>query len=220
MFVPAGGPDQVWFRYSNVMGKLAELIAATRRRLGPPPRSPGLLNRWYLRISPPAWMNPSEDDRFLRLYHDQRLLFQQGEVVWAHIIQANEGLFEPHDPDDLPAALVYGSGRYFDDHLDDLSFIAHHLFAIKGREMRHPELAKVAKCLADEIEVRFNHPLPPVLPTAGPIHYSAVMIHRKHLPVPHLAQLWFPLLVCPEQTKMSMILPSRYWAREMIDAWA
>jgi hypothetical protein len=201
------------------MAKLAELLDAIRRSAGDPPRTIGLLKRSYLRIDPPGWMIDYDDDRFLRLYQDQHLLFKQGEVVWAHLVQANSNLFYPEDPDDLPAAVVCGYDRYFDDHLDDLSFIAHHLFEIKGRTMRHPQLARLAEHLQDEMEVLFNHPLPDILPTPAVAHFTCLMVHRKHLPVPYLAQPWFPLLVLPDQTPMSMILPSRYWPQELVHAW-
>jgi hypothetical protein len=51
------------------------------------------------------------------------------------------------------------------------------------------------------------------------VFYTVALVVRKHLPEGVLRSRPFPLLVLPEQTTATMILPSRYWSKRLLAQW-
>lgn len=45
------------------------------------------------------------------------------------------------------------------------------------------------------------------------------MVHRPDLPDRYLASGLFPLVICPEATPATIILPARYWGDDLLALW-
>ena len=84
-----------------------------------------LLDRFRTSIKPPDWL--SESESLIHTYRDHDLLLSQGEIVWAHIVQANSLLFKP-GKEDSPAEIVFSLDRVFDEDIEALRLIAERIY--------------------------------------------------------------------------------------------
>src|SRR5207249_4760436 len=94
----------------------------------------------YDHVEPPAWMRP--DDPLRATYAQSRELLRSGHVIWGHVVQANNLLFQPGDAD-CPAAVLYGAGP---DDLppDRLLYAAVAAYALKNAKPADPAAARIA----------------------------------------------------------------------------
>lgn len=166
-----------------------------------------------LRTNFPRWMHP--EDSLGETIENQRLLLEQGKVVWGALVQANNGLFEP-GPEDLPAALAYSLDPHFDGRPQALRQIAAALFAHKGDQAPEP-LRRLAEWLADEVERAYNLPVPELV-TDREVLVSAFMVFRRHLPERVVSGAWFPILTHPGTCAL-LIVPREFWPQPLVAAW-
>jgi hypothetical protein len=207
------GPDQ----------QPRELIESCRTAFGPPPRQFDPYDvDGYLRVPRPAWVTAVGRGRGAEYYHDllawQGELRRSGRIVWGNIVQANVALFRPGDDDD-PAAFVYSPDPAIDNAPHRLSTIAGSLFDLKGADVGDPALQRFADTLEDERETIGKLAVPPTLTGGIEVFYTVALVCRRHLPARRLRNRMFPLLVLPEQTTATMILPSRYWPEALLSEW-
>lgn len=202
-----------------------QFIDDTRRNFGDPPRKFGFLERIYLKIRPPSWINHSIKyhnhwtySRLLELYKSQQLLYKNGKIVWGHIIQANEELFS-HGSSDSPAAIVYSLSEAVDEDPELLRTVSRGLGSIKGKQLTSKELQKFADKLAHEATIDLKIPIPKQFSFGLQFYYSVTVVIRKHLPKNHLVGSLFPFLICPTKTDSGMILPGKYWSKEFLNEY-
>lgn len=197
---------------------MKRLIEETRRIYDTKKVRFGFFDRRYNRVSPPSWMKKRKDTRLEAQYRDQELLLSQGDIVFAHLVQANSMLFETGKFDN-PAAIVFSLDRHYDDNLGELQKIGHVLFGLKGHSVEDPELKEFADVITDEMKTLFNVPLPSGITDGHEVFCSSIMIHRKHIPSGFMQSGWIPLLVNPRLTNACRVLPERYWAQELVEYW-
>jgi hypothetical protein len=80
-------------------------------------------------------------------------------------------------------------------------------------------LAEFARVITDEME-RHWIPVPAQVAGLQDTCCVALMFFRKHLPVgflPHL-DLPYPVLALPGQLTSALVVPGRYWPRELVAA--
>ncbi len=159
------------------------------------------------------------DNRFNQQLRDQRLLLEEGYVVWAAIIQANQMLFEPNgDHTNLPGAIIYSEEDAFDAEPDALIEIAHGMFDLKGRKVSR-QMQDFGDKLADEMVADIKLAIPRGFTDGVQCYYASILMARKHFPGGYLAHGFFPLLILPEETEAVMVLPHHYWDRSLSKAW-
>ncbi|WP_211280276.1 hypothetical protein [Streptomyces lushanensis] len=190
----------------------AGVIGQCRLSLGSAPRSFSWIDRRrYLRIPEPRWMRPNANDPLREILREQDSLLREGRLVWGALVQANTLLFQP-GKDDHPAEVVYSpDAADFDNNPVRLLDIARSLYSLKGTEQSDPELMAFSEHLANEMERGMRMPLPHKLTAGATVYNTAVLISRRHLPDGVLHSSVFPLIIHPEKTAMTMMLPSRYW---------
>lgn len=94
---------------------------------GNPPRSISLWERsTYFHIPKPIWLWLSPSDEINVLFKNLPHVFRNGVVVWGHIIQANELLFEPGS-DNCPGEIVYS--------IEDSENVTHEYLAKVAEEL-------------------------------------------------------------------------------------
>jgi hypothetical protein len=194
-----------------------QLLEQCRQKFGPPPRSFSLRERFYLWMAPPDWMIGKRDELW-RVYRSRKQLVRDGQVVWAALIQANFQLFSPGSSN-CPAAVVYSTDPSFDSEPYALEEIARSLFRLKGTAPEDPALQKFAHDLTDERVRSMKLALPHSLTQGRDVFYTCIMVHRPHLPDRYLAAGLLPLVVQPELTEATLILPSRFWSDELLALW-
>ena len=194
---------------------MEELILQIRQKLGPEPRSIGFLRYLQLKAWAPTW---AWSDSINVIYKNQRALLNHGQVVWAHIVQANVLLFEP-GADDCPALAIYGTSTSLDGDIELLEITARDLFSLKGTEPRDPELRIFADKITDEMSTPMKLKVPSSMTDGLDLFLTTIMVPRKHLPNRRLSLSFFPLLIAPKKTKATLIVPSQFWPRNFIRVW-
>jgi hypothetical protein len=192
------------------------MIEDCRASLGPAPRD--LVMSPYIQLTPPSWMHKFPQDLLWRIYRQQDVLWRHGSVVWGCLVQANEKLFSP-GAEDCPALAIYGLHPSFDGKPELLGRIANSLFAVKGKEVRDPELMEFSQALAAEKERPQRMRVPRSLSGEHPVFLGSIMVVRRHLPRGFLTNKLFPLLVEPHTTPAILIAPSCYWSQSLVADW-
>jgi hypothetical protein len=169
----------------------------------------------HLRIHQPAYARIDQLNTFFRKKKD---LLKRGQIVWGQTIQANQYLYHP-GCDDAPAEVIFCPELSQTIDPDRLTPIAQKFQSLKGTQPEDPELAALAASITDEYDRHFGLPLPQCLSPDFPTETSVIYIVRKHLPNGYLSQKILPLLVYPEQPRVVMVLPCRYWPTAMEDWW-
>src|SRR5262249_9788146 len=86
------------------------LIRACRARFGRPPRVLRAADVDACRLSLQPALEASfrkNNDPLLWILADQAALRDRGRVVWGHLVQANQLLFDPNNDDTAPANMMY-----------------------------------------------------------------------------------------------------------------
>lgn len=189
------------------------LLASTRARIGPAPRSPSFARA--NRADPPSWM--SRTDGLRSLYADQALLLCEGEVVWGVVLQTNQQMFGPGNHDH-PAFVIYSPDPVFDAAPDRLDEIANEMLALRKTEPKVRELAEIPTWLAQTTDRTPKKTLPRPLARDREVHAGVTMLHRRHLPTRLLGSRIVPLLFHPS-TPWVLPLASAAWSDELRSAW-
>lgn len=177
---------------------------------------------FYNLLLPQWWMIKYRDKRFLALYRDQRILVKRGMVVWAHLVQANNLLFEKGQFN-YPANIVCSPDLFFDDNLIKLAIISRELYQLKNKKIEHPEMSELkvfADAITSENKGLLNIKITNSVTFNKTVYFTTIMVYRKHIPLRYLKSGWFPVLIAPEKTPAAMILPSRYWSSSLIEVWS
>lgn len=171
-----------------------------------------------IKLSRPIWLD--ENDPMSEIYDRKADLLQNGEIVYAHIVQANTLLFKRFPPIDCPAQIVYSTVSYFMEHTESLQEIAWRLYAYKGQNLNEvpDEWKEVARVITDEYDRSdFTFELE-TEDCMIPLHMIPTMVYRKLLPKGKLCGSLIPVLTLPD-CKQVLILPHTYWTNEFKKAW-
>ncbi|MYT69663.1 MULTISPECIES: hypothetical protein [unclassified Streptomyces] len=204
-----GSPGRVTI-LCGVTGSIAPL-AQCRTSLGHPPRHFSWFDRFsYLRIprSGWAWLG----DPLGQILEVQDLLLTEGRLVWGAVVQANNELFE-RGWRDRPAAVIYSPDTaVFDDNPELLLTIARKLYRLKETWQADPELHAFSRMLTSEVDRQMRMQVPRQLTGSADVYCTDIIVARRHLPGRVLNEPLVPLLIAPEHTAMTMMLPSRFWS--------
>lgn len=173
--------------------------------------------------SRPTWMK--SDDLLNCIYNNKEYTLAHGEVYYAHIVQANNVLFESVFPLDLlpdcnnPANIVFSESEYFEENPMVLGDIAHELFLYKYSEKPVPEeYIEIVDYIRDEYDrsmVQFQ----PLDMDGIYINFIATLIYRPFLPKRYLRSSLLPIIASNEHPDSAIILPKKFWSPEFTQAW-
>ncbi len=196
-----------------------ELLQECIRRFGSPPRRLRLRDRWsYLQVPRPWWALVDPQEPLHLLFRHVWQLYQEGEIVWGSIIQANALLFSP-GPHNCPGELLYSLEDSAGVDPQYLEEVADRLGELKGTKPDNPALFEIAHYLTDERIRVFGLPVPELLSPGIGCKISTTFFVRKHLPGGVLVGRILPVLVLPRQPHVALPLPERYWPPELISWW-
>lgn len=194
-----------------------EMLEECRRRIGPAPRRLPILSRLtYLRIKRPKWVK--HGDKIKRLFDVMPELLQKGEVVWGHIVMANNLLYDKGKAD-APALILYCPEPMAVVDPNELGGIARELFALKNTTPDHPEQREVANILTNEYSTPYGVRAPRVGGQRHSLLISTIFFARKHLPQQQLRKSYLPILIFPDKPKYAMPLPEKYWPNKLKEQW-
>lgn len=171
-----------------------------------------------IRLSRPEWLD--SEDPMSEIYENKALLLQKGEIIYAHIVQANTILFKVFPLLDCPAQILYSMNPYFVENPESFYDIAHKIYNYKGQKSDSvpDEWKEVARVITDECDrTDFTFSLN-VDEKSVEYHLIPTMIYRKLLPKRRLCGNLLPVLAMPE-SKQVLILPKQYWTKKFTKAW-
>ena len=169
-----------------------------------PRKFPFLDRLTYLRVDQPGW---AKHDELIRYFINYWKVLEHGKLVLGAIVQANSSLFQP-GPVDSGAVVVFDYDGTTSP--EDLTIMAHRLFALRTNEPANREEKRFADHLNDEYERSFGWHLPPGYGSAG-CRMTTLYLPRKHMPGGYLQDKILPLCVDTD-TGMAVMLPVKYWA--------
>ena len=158
-------------------------------------------------------------DRLRVVLKDQHILWTEGCVVWGCLVQANDKLFNPRNGRTMPANIIYDPTGDYDGDVPDLLDLAGGLFGLKNIYPKDKEIKKFAAAITNEMQRTMHLPLPKLITEDKEVIFTTTLINPGHLPGGYLAAGFFPVLICPEETEAAMILPSRFWPKELVAVW-
>ena len=204
------------------MSDFAQLIHQCRAKFGSPPRELRPEQQQAFRLKPSLLMRfvfLVSGDKLHTIMRYQHALRDRGRVVWGFLVQANQTLFDPTNRQTLPANVIYSPDPYFDTRVSFLQSLAQGLFELKGTSPGDQELERFAAAITDELARTMRLTLPGSLCEGREVCLTTCLIQPSHLPGGYLADGYFPLVICPEQTEAVMILPVDYWPQELRQTW-
>ncbi|RYG64323.1 hypothetical protein EON80_19435 [bacterium] len=186
------------------------MIQTCRDNFGPASRTFPLSQRRYLLPRLPRWCAQSQ----LAPLQQQRInLLRQGQVVASALIQANWTLYRPM-PEDAPALVVWSEEPNLANDDKELRCLAKRI-----NDLRYDgtggDLAELGELVNNEHEFPLQYAVPPSL--AENTYMTTILVFRRHMPSGFISSRLLPLLVLPEVTSQSLILPGKYWPQELID---
>lgn len=209
----------------------ARWLAECQERLGDAPREFNTKTIEYLGVDG-GWIDSLFSLLFFfeplcRRLNDsrQRLIFQRGQVVWGHIIQANGELWGPIEPGadadwhNRPGELVFSnddSGRVTPEFLEP---IAERIGGLRGDDHDDPELDKIGNYLEAQTVRAFGWDVPKQLSPRVPCFISTTMFTRRHLPDGYLQRPFLPIVISHAPPYFAIPLPERFWPTEFRDWW-
>ena len=187
-----------------------------RELFGPAPRTWTRAHNKILLAKAPAW---HKNDPLARVVKDRPLLLERGRVAAGVLIQANAYLWGA-GPDDSAALALWSDDARLETELVRLRELALELGDLKGKPTEEvaPALAPFARDITNESARPLNQKLPDDWGLAGANFYlSALLVWRAHLPTRYLTSRVVPMLVLPEETDATMILPAMFWCDALKD---
>ncbi len=195
-------------------------LDACRDRFGPVPRRFDAHTRQKLAVELPQWLAQEPDHPLYHHLKNLGRLWATGELVWGHIVQANRLLFDPNDPHNCPAEVVYSAQPGAPVHPPLLAKVAHELYSLKSTRPKAPSLRAIADHLTDEHTHRIHWTVPPVLNEGQSLAMGGTFIVRDHLPLPSLNTKWMPMVLAPEPPRYVMPLPAIFWPKRLLSVWS
>ena len=196
-----------------------DLISACRRNFHEAPRRFSFwARRGDLRLPLPDYLVRHPEDRLNLFFEHYWDTLEHGEVVWGHVIQANDNLFTDGSYDH-PGEVVYSLED--SDKVDprELARVARQLYALKGQPQEQEGQARIADYLADEMERVFGLRVPMAIGNKLRYRISTTYFVRKHLPQKRLCASLFPIVVRPSNPFVVVVLPSAYWPEALLKRW-
>jgi len=197
---------------------MQQILEQCRAAIGPAPRRFGFLDRaGYLSIARPAWCGSR--DGLSQFFASRGELLREGEVVWGHVVQANTLLFKP-GPHNCPGEVAFcpDPARVVD--IEELEFVAHSLFDLKGTQPAPGPLRTFAEHLTNERTRAFGLEVPASISPLLDCEVSTIFFARRHLPGGVLSCPFFPILLLPRAPHLVMVLPARYWPPPLLRLWS
>lgn len=196
-----------------------DLLRKCIHNFGGPPRAVSLWDRIsYLRVPKPRWLLLYPGDKLTTHFQNLKTLFSEGIVVWGHVIQANELMFED-GPHSCPGEVVYSIDDSDVVDQEYLQGVAMELYRLKGTKPSDPELLRIADYLTNERIRVFGWPVPSSISPSIRCKISTTYFFRKHLPKRRLCTSLLPVIVNRQEPHTATVLPERYWPRELVEWW-
>lgn len=199
---------------------MQDAIRECNYNFGEPPREVSFWDRLtYFRVPKPLWLRLNKEDELTTHFQNLNDLFSDGIVVWGHLVQANNLMFEEGN-NNCPGEIVYSLDDPSRVDPEYLQQVAHELFQLKGTKPSSPKLQPIANYLTNEMIRVFGLPVPSSISPSIQCKISTTLFVRKHLPKHQLCASLLPVIVSRQKPHVVTTLPERYWPPELLEWWS
>ncbi|WP_417730618.1 hypothetical protein [Rosistilla oblonga] len=213
--------------YDNLpLDQWQQWLEECRSLFGDAPRVFDRRTERYLLVDPPWVTKLRFGDPLAKLVQNRtlRTLFRTGIVIWGHIVQANNELFEPAPSSesytyDRPGELLF-SPRDTSGTPGTLDRIASELFGLKTESSLDGELQAWAEYLNAETTRVVERRVPVQVAGSQEFYVSTSLFRRSHLPEGVLRQPLLPIVIAAHTPLFAMPLPHLYWPKSMLNWWS
>lgn len=171
-----------------------------------------------IKLNRPTWIDSK--NALSEIYEKKSVILQQGEIVYANIVQANNILFKKTPKYDCPAQIVYSKDPFLAENPQLLSDISRKIYSLKGRDLDTipDEWKRIAMSITSEHDsssFTFSMSLDD---KSFECNMIPTMIYRSLLPKGRLCGTLFPVLTVTDCNQV-LILPKKYWTKNFTKAW-
>lgn len=173
-----------------------------------------------LNLRKPRWLSPS--DRLTLVFREKETLLREGRIYYAHVVQANELLYQRKAARyNCPANFIYSTDGTVNSNPAMLAEMAHMLFSYKDRDLDDvpPEWQRIAGILTSEVDRGAADFTVQTENGQADMHFLAAMVFRELLPKKTLLSLLIPVIAAPEKCQSVITLPRKYWTKNFTKAW-
>lgn len=171
-----------------------------------------------IRLPRPVWL--TELDEVAAIYREKTELLRNGEIYYAHIVQANELLFRRFPQVNCPGQIVYSTDELVAENPMRLQKVAEMLYSYKGKKDVPEQWRKIADVLTDEHDdTPFTFQIPTYSGDTIETRFQAILFFRKLLPGRVLRGNLLPVIAAPDKCKSVLILPPKYWSHDFKKGW-
>lgn len=192
---------------------MEQVLREITQSLGPSPRRAHWFGRDRVRI--PPWAKNNR--RFHDIKRAQKLLWRDGDVVWAALVQANNNMFA-QGPRNHPGNIIYSRDPLILSDPAVLSEAAADLFATKGQTVHRADVQYIADILQGELGAEEEILAPTFLTQGAQCVFTNIIFERRHLPEGILRGLLLPILI-DARTDAVMVVPYWHWPDAFRVAW-
>lgn len=162
----------------------------------------------------------NKSDPLVLVYTYKEFLLTQGTIRFAHIVQANEILFDSFPAQDSAACVVYSTDSYVEEHPELLKEAAQLIFSYKNApaDSIPPVLRDVAATITDEYD-RSVHRIS-LLCREKMVEFvvAPIWIFRKLLPKRKLCSNLIPVFTLDGCNSL-LTVPKEYWPFDFARRW-
>jgi hypothetical protein len=148
------------------------------------------------RMKIPQWIIDDREEPLKVVYRDFKKLVGDGDIVFGYIIDASPEIYSEGE-NDLPATIIYSLDAEFYDR-DRLKNVG-----VKVRES-----GQYKSYLKSRV---FSKILPTGITEGKEVYITTIILCRKHLPMRILSRDILPVIVMPNETNASIVVPKYYW---------
>ena len=179
------------------------------------------------KLPKPLWLRLHRNDALNVIYQDKDIVFEQGQIYYGCLVQANQLLFDRNNRADMPANFLYSTHPFAEKYPEFLMEMAEEMFSYKDipAEQVPEPLREVVRIITDELDrasVDFIISLPnPENPDKTidniDVHFCSLIVFVKDLPEYCLTGRFCPVIAAPDKSPAVFILPKEYWTLPCYD---
>ncbi|MES3021460.1 MAG: hypothetical protein V4857_07720 [Pseudomonadota bacterium] len=195
-----------------------DILKQLAKSIGSAPRKFNFIDKltWF-KQDLPEWDWQSDDIR--HSVENWRKVFEQGRLTWGHIVQVNRLMFEESDANCPGEVLIWHDRSAFN--LRTFAAAAAGLYDLKGTsdELGDADEKAFAEQLEDELIRGYGTRIPARLAHGFDLRASTIFFQRRHIPNRVITGSLFPILYLEESPMVAVMVPHRFWPKELLEAW-
>ncbi|MEM7476064.1 MAG: hypothetical protein AAF483_13805 [Planctomycetota bacterium] len=186
--------------------------------LGPVPRRFSALQKLnYLKFAKPIWLRRNPSDLLNTLFDHRESLWEHGQVVWGHVLQTHNKMYKSGSRD-RPGQILFSLCEQCQEHPSELYGIAKRLSELRS-EAGNNQGSEIVESIDSESTRVYGLKVPDEFSPNLTSMISSTLFVRRYLPERRICRPLMPIIVNPQPPHVAMVLPEKYWPKELLLWW-